>query len=1218
MSNFTKSSLRAALMASVGMFLAVVLLAAPAAAVLDREITPEEEIRLEEIRAEIERNGYHWTADHTSVSGLSPEKKARLNGFIMTPDIEEDIANAVFDPEIEKMTFRSSFDWRALGGVTAVKDQLDCSSCWAFAAAGAMEAHVKIYEGVTVDVSEQQAVDCNTAGSGCDGGTCVIGFSVFKDPGAVSEECYPYLAEDGTCRQGACDVVALVDGSAYVSNSVSAIKYAVENYGPITTAIHVYEDFYSYDAGCYEHAGTDPTDHAVVIVGWDDAMCSGSGAWIIKNSWGQDWGMNGFGYMKYGTCRIGTACYRPQNAHIPHERLVPDEFGTIQAALDNANRGDIIKVAGGTYHENVTVPDYVQLYGGYDPTFSVRDPELYPTIIDADQSGHGLNISERDYIVVDGFEIEDAGGVSYYGIYLKNSEAKVRNCIVRNSWRGIGVVAGTTSPAEADAVIEYCTVRDNTGAGIYVSNADNPAVTIRYTAVYGNGAEGVYSIASPTDVTNCTIVANGLDGGIEIASSSGNIVKDNIIVSNTGYGITCSSATPAITYSDVWNNSLGGYSGCSGGTGSMSSDPVFCDVPSVDYSVHATSPTIGAGQYGYDLGALGIGCPLGPQALSVVENGASLELSWSVPPAARADVDYYIVYRDTTQIPLTELATVAAPDTTFTDTTIPPCYPFNYWASAVDFGGLESAPSNKESGEICYLGPSDVDVVYSEGANEISWSQGAGPLDRYVIYRSVEDSPADSIGWVSQSDSSFVDDTTDDCPREKYGYEVLPVYDTGWRGVVSEKVIIDPIAAPPTGIVGQWVSDDVELTWNPNCESDFRSYWVYRDTFPISPPVDYGLQIGSTVDTFYVDENLNTSQIYFYRLVTSDASQEKSEYSEMVWVGSGSVLSVPSPYGTIQGAIDAASVFDTVLVSPGTYNENIVLKDGVLVTSTDGRATTTIASTASPVVSAVGLSDISVLSGFTIDGQGSASIGLEGWDTYFKVEDCAFQNCTSGASFQFGGAVTVTGCTFTGNQNGVSVSDLSRPFLSGNTFDANSFTGIAASGDPGPEVGRSLSDANDFVNMGLFHVVNTGTAVIDADYNWWDNACPDPGWFFGSVDYTPWTDASHTGTYTECTGVPEEGVPERPHVSYNFPNPFNPSTAIKYAVPSPGGEVRLTVYDLRGRRVKTLVSEEKRPGDYLAVWYGRDDRGNELGSGVYFYRLEVGSYRFERKMIMLK
>ncbi|MCK4511561.1 T9SS type A sorting domain-containing protein, partial [bacterium] len=141
--------------------------------------------------------------------------------------------------------------------------------------------------------------------------------------------------------------------------------------------------------------------------------------------------------------------------------------------------------------------------------------------------------------------------------------------------------------------------------------------------------------------------------------------------------------------------------------------------------------------------------------------------------------------------------------------------------------------------------------------------------------------------------------------------------------------------------------------------------------------------------------------------------------------------------------------------------------------------------------------------------------------------------------------------------------------------------------------------------------------TVDADYNYWGSTCVGDSLFLGSVDYVPWTDETHTGTYTECTGV-EDGVAVKPYLSHNFPNPFNPSTAIQYRVPSPGSRVRLSVFDLSGRTVRTLVDAYRSGGEHLAVWRGLDDHGREVASGVYFYRLEVDGTRLERKMVMLK
>jgi C1A family cysteine protease/fibronectin type 3 domain-containing protein len=1175
--------------------------------------TPEQEARLAAIRAAIEETGADWIAEHNAISTLPREEYLKRLGCGWSPEEQ-----TVFDTLRPKRAdlerdYPSYWDWRNMGGTTPVKDQGGCGSCWGFAAVGATEGNLRINEGVIYDLSEQQILDCNTTGSSCDGGSTASAYAVLRDPGAVSEEDIPYLAVENTCRQKLYEKIAIIDGHSYIAGNIDSYKAALMN-GPISACYTVYEDFNAYGGGCYEYTwGGVDAGHCIVIVGWDDSMCGGEGAWICKNSWGPGWGVAGYFYIKYDECGIGSGAQQPMNAHIRRERLVPDEFGTIQGAMDNSNRGDVIRVAGGTYQENVVVGDYRIIYGGYDPTFEVRDLALYPTIVDADGSGDGFLISNRSNVVVDGFEVANATGASDYGIHVSTSEATIRNCDIHDSETGVRV-DGTA--VDGEVVIYRCKVRDNTDEGIYVYGADNTEVEVTLTAVYGNGLDGIYSYDSPTTFLGNTIAVNGGDG-IDLRSSSGNVIINNITCSNTGYGITCTSATPVNTYNCVWDNDLGDYGGCSTGTGSISEDPVFCDAPGGDVSVHATSPTLGAGQSGGDMGALGIGCPPGPQNLHVAQVGASLELSWSVPPAERADVDYYIVYRDTSQSAQTEIGTVNAPDTTFTDITIPPCAIHNYWVSAVDTEALEGAASNRAYDELCYAGPADLSVTFDEGGNELEWSHGEGSIDLYVIMRSTVTAPAESVGYVVAPDTSYVDVGTIDCPRDNYGYEIAPVYDTGWYGQSSERVDIDPSPSPPQGLSVEWVGSDAVLTWDPNCESDFRRYRVYQDTVPISPPVNSEYLIGLTTDTLYVDEGLNTDWPYFYRVVATDASAYKSKYSEMVYLGEGESRLVPSVYMTIQEAIDAASALDTVLVSPGTYPENVVLKDGVFVASTGGRATTTITSSSAPVVSAVGLCDLTLLSGFTVDGQSTAAKGLDCWESYLRVEDCAFQHCTAGASFQFGGAPAVAGCKFTLNQNGVTVADSSRPFLSGNTFDANTFSAIMNSGTAGPEVGRTLPDANDFLNMGVFQILNTGPSDMDADYNYWGDPCVDPGWFFGSVDYTPWTDAAHVMVLTDCTAVPDTEQ-DRAHASYNFPNPFNPSTAIRYTVPQPGAEVRISVYDLRGRLVRTLVSEEKGAGEYMAVWRGRDDQGNGLSSGVYFYRIEIGDYRVDRKMILLK
>ena len=102
--------------------------------------------------------------------------------------------------------------------------------------------------------------------------------------------------------------------------------------------------------------------------------------------------------------------------------------------------------------------------------------------------------------------------------------------------------------------------------------------------------------------------------------------------------------------------------------------------------------------------------------------------------------------------------------------------------------------------------------------------------------------------------------------------------------------------------------------------------------------------------------------------------------------------------------------------------------------------------------------------------------------------------------------------------------------------------------------------------------------------------------------------------------VSSEGVvPTEFGISGNYPNPFNPSTTIEYNVEA-SGHVSLTVYDIMGRTVRTLVNEYKESGrpDYKVVWDGRDDRGQQVSAGLYLYTLRSSGMASTAKMVLMK
>ncbi|MCI0622067.1 MAG: FG-GAP-like repeat-containing protein, partial [Acidobacteria bacterium] len=103
------------------------------------------------------------------------------------------------------------------------------------------------------------------------------------------------------------------------------------------------------------------------------------------------------------------------------------------------------------------------------------------------------------------------------------------------------------------------------------------------------------------------------------------------------------------------------------------------------------------------------------------------------------------------------------------------------------------------------------------------------------------------------------------------------------------------------------------------------------------------------------------------------------------------------------------------------------------------------------------------------------------------------------------------------------------------------------------------------------------------------------------------------------TSIREPGarIPADFRLEQNFPNPFNPTTTIRYEITKPG-RVSLKVYNLLGQEIKTLVDAHRPAGSHTVTWDGRDDRGRQVGSGVYFYKLQTAGSTSVKKMIFLK
>lgn len=221
---------------------------------------------------------------HSRMTGLKPVDRGYLRG-LNTMEVDTEF------------TAPTSVDWRQKNAVTPVKNQQQCGSCWAFSTTGSTEGVTAIATGNLVSLSEQQLVDCSAAqgNQGCNGGLMDQGFQyIITNGGICSEQSYPYTAVQGTC-QTTCESVAKISSFTDVpANNEQALLQAVSK-NPVSVAIEAdQEAFQFYSGGVFNAACGTQLDHGVLVVGYGHDSTSNLDFWIVKNSWGNTWGEQGY------------------------------------------------------------------------------------------------------------------------------------------------------------------------------------------------------------------------------------------------------------------------------------------------------------------------------------------------------------------------------------------------------------------------------------------------------------------------------------------------------------------------------------------------------------------------------------------------------------------------------------------------------------------------------------------------------------------------------------------------------------------------------------------------------------------------------------------------------------------------------------------------------------------------------------------------------------
>ncbi|XP_068109356.1 cathepsin K-like [Hyperolius riggenbachi] len=227
------------------------------------------------------------------------------------------IRNATEDETNELEKLADSVDYRKKGYVTPVRNQGDCGSCWAFSSVGALEGQLKKTTKRLVVLSPQNLVDCVKKNDGCGGGYMTNAFEYVRDnKGIDSEEAYPYTGVDQACNYTAKGKAAKCKSFKEVpEGNEKALKKAVCSVGPVSVGIDAsLSTFHFYSTGVYYDPECSPEEinHAVLAVGYGAQKKSKH--WIVKNSWGEDWGDKGYILMardKNNACGIASLASYP-------------------------------------------------------------------------------------------------------------------------------------------------------------------------------------------------------------------------------------------------------------------------------------------------------------------------------------------------------------------------------------------------------------------------------------------------------------------------------------------------------------------------------------------------------------------------------------------------------------------------------------------------------------------------------------------------------------------------------------------------------------------------------------------------------------------------------------------------------------------------------------------------------------------------------------------
>jgi C1A family cysteine protease len=1130
-----------------------------------------QEERVERLNREIAENGGHWTAGMTWPGSLSDAEKKKLLGLYPSDPPFSSAAPLPLRALESPAALPASFDWRALDGVTPITNQGGCGSCWAFAAVAQLEAFARIYDSRLLDLSEQAVIDCNPHGADCGGGWVQSAYFVFNDYGAVAEACVPYTASDNnSCTQALCEPLARIGPTYYeVPSGITEVKQAIYDYGPVTTYYHVLDNFYDYSSGCYNYDTDEAPNHAMLIVGWDDSQCGGTGAWIVKNSWGPGWGIDGYAYIAYGACGIGEgSVYVPD--YIPSAVFVNVTSPNGGEELDTGEQFEITWDVARETPDSITVLASLDSGASFDstiasgldglatsymwtvPEWPVRTMRV-KVIAWKDGAIGGYDTSEGDFRIVGRpyVYVSPSGGNVYPYTLPRWAAHKMQDAID-------AAFPGDTVKVAAATYLSRVTVKS---ALLLQGGWDGDFLTrdpsLNVTTIQSNGSvvsfmnvggfcgiEG-FTLTNGTG-TSTLMPANGIYGGGVFAYNSSPVISGNII---TGCGYT--SATQF---------SGGGGIACYNGSTVITGNTITGCIAQSGGGIYLYRAT--AELYGNRI------------------EGAFPSPDFS---GTRSGGGIYSLYSDITM----------------EGNVISGCYGYilgggiySRFGTVSMAGDTVASNASTSNGGGIYTDRCPLTVSGAVIRGNSAVSMGGGIYHRYAFIdidnAIVALNESSIIGGGVYADSAWggIDQSTFDRNSSGYGGGNMMM------GPMEPISVRNNIFSYAAGSGFQASSlDNVDFRYNNaygNLPNDF--VMVTPDGTNISENPHYA-------DTAAFDYCLGShSGSIDAGEPGVGADPDGSRCDQGAHGGPGALFDAPGFITDAEAsAVDASNVRVTWTAVPEAAQYHVYASSDVSFVPGESSHVGTVTSPAVEFEH----SPLTVCTYYRVAAVNSAGHS-GGWSNLTG-------DCTSGDEI----APVVQVVHPNGSQRFYIGNTLGIEWVATDNEEVDSVS-IWLSVDGGAQFERLFSnEPNDSLCEWLIPSIDADSCVIKIVA--WD----------GSLNSGESVSEGYF-SIKDQTAVGEDGDGEEETPVYattleqNYPNPFNGVTSIAYTLADPG-VVDLRIYDTAGRLIRTLErSASRQAGRHVTAWNGIDDAGRAVASGVYFVKISTGKFRQTRKMVYLR